>query len=126
MHKRGYCENCDTIVTYIIKDKLENDHLNGVDIEYIAKYAYCDICNTEIYIEKIDDINIATMYNIYREKANIISIDEIETILKKYNIGASRLSILLGWDKYTIPNYLNGKVPSKYNSDKLKNILNMK
>lgn len=126
MYNRKYCENCDTIVNYSIKEKVEKDHLNGIDIEYVAMYAYCNSCNNEIYIEAIDNINIYTMNNIYRDKANIISIDEIEMILKKHNIGASKLSVLLGWDKCTIPMYLNGKLPSKYNSDKLKNILNMK
>lgn len=126
MNKKTYCEHCDTRVTYSIKDEFEKDHLKGFDIEYIAKYAYCNICNEEIYIEAIDDINIATMNNIYREKANIISIDEIEEILKKHNIGASKLSVLLGWDKCTIPNYFKGEVPSICNSNKLKDILNAK
>lgn len=42
----------------------------------------------------------------------------------KYNTGKRPLSLLLGWGAVTITRYLDGDIPTKSYSDKLKLILN--
>lgn len=47
----------------------------------------------------------------------IISKEEIESILTKYNIGKKPLSIVLGWGEVTIIRYLDGKIPDQFHSN---------
>jgi DNA-directed RNA polymerase subunit H (RpoH/RPB5) len=53
----------------------------------------------------------------------IISTDEIELILARYNIGKKPLAKLLGWGETTIIRYLEGDIPTLEYSNKLKSIL---
>jgi len=54
----------------------------------------------------------------------VISKNEIEEILKKYNIGKKPLSLVLGWGEITIIRYLDGGIPDKLHSDVLYSIKN--
>lgn len=60
----------------------------------------------------------------YREELGLISVEEIERILEKYNIGKRPLSLLLGWGEGTVTRYLDGDIPTKQYSDILIKILN--
>lgn len=53
-----------------------------------------------------------------------ITKSEIETILKKYQIGKKPLSKVLGWGEITIIRYLEGSTPSKLHSSILLDIKN--
>lgn len=53
---------------------------------------------------------------------SFITPEEIQEILKQYRIGKKPLSKLLGWGETTVIRYLEGDIPSKEYSDKLKNI----
>ena len=52
-------------------------------------------------------------------RREIITIQEIEKILEKYNIGKKPLSLVLGWGEITIIRYLEGQIPDKFHSDLL-------
>lgn len=54
---------------------------------------------------------------------NIISINEIYEIIRKYNIGKRPLSIILGFGEITITRYLDGYPITKQKSDVLKEVL---
>lgn len=54
---------------------------------------------------------------------NIISANEINKIIEKYNIGKRPLSIILGFGEITITRYLDGKSITKQKSDILKEVL---
>ena len=56
--------------------------------------------------------------------SKIISKEEIEEILKKYNIGKKPLSLVLGWGEITIIRYLDGNIPNKLHSEVLYSIKN--
>lgn len=53
----------------------------------------------------------------------IISADEIRQILDTYRIGKKPLAKLLGWGETTIIRYIDGDIPTKEYSGKLKTIL---
>lgn len=57
------------------------------------------------------------------ENEPTITADEIRQILEKYRIGKKPLAKLLGWGETTIIRYMDGDVPTKEYSDKLKKIL---
>ncbi|WP_270942794.1 type II toxin-antitoxin system antitoxin SocA domain-containing protein [Romboutsia lituseburensis] len=124
MKGKVYCEVCDSNVSYNTKYEHIKETVNKIEIEYKGTNAYCDKCNNEVFVDDIDEQNTKIVNEIYRSKMGIISTNDIELILKKYNIGASVLSKLLNWGEVTIPRYVAGQTPSKEYSDKLRNILN--
>jgi uncharacterized phage-associated protein len=124
MNSIKYCSNCDKNVTYTINKELINEEIRGVDFKYIATIAYCNECGEEIYVSELSDDNIRKANEAYREKIGIIKINEIEEMLEMYNIGADPLSKLLEWGNKTIARYLQGLMPSKEYSDRLKELFN--
>ena len=50
-------------------------------------------------------------------KKRIITKEEIEEILEKYQIGKKPLSLVLGWGEITIIRYLDGQIPDSFHSD---------
>lgn len=119
-----FCEVCLEDTHYIVKEEEKIDYARGKEIKYIKKQAYCKECNSPMYIPKINDENLDVLYSKIREVDELISIEDINKILDKYNIRKRPLSLLLGWGEVTITRYLDGDIPTKSYSDKLRLILN--
>ena len=118
----SFCEFClDDMEFHIVKD-LKKDIIRGHEIVYLEKKAYCKECNNELFVDDIVDENIHAINAEIRKANDIISIEEIEELLKKYNIGKRPLSKLLKWGEITITRYLDGVVPLEKYSDKLKEL----
>ena len=109
--KKGFCEKCNNLVEYEIKEIDDKVEIKGKEYKYKRLIGYCKNCGEEISSNEIND-----------EK--IITTEEINQILTKYKIGKKPLSKLLGWGEVTLIRYLNGDVPSKVYSDQLYKILN--
>jgi uncharacterized phage-associated protein len=120
---KAFCETCRDIVEYRIKmiDKVKK--IKGSTVKYTAKVAYCDICKEEIFVPGFRDYNLEELDAAYRKIGGLISVEDIEKILSKYNIGKRPLSLLLGWGEGTVTRYLDGDIPSKLYSDTLKRII---
>ncbi|BBF44137.1 prophage ps3 protein 01 [Lachnospiraceae bacterium KM106-2] len=54
---------------------------------------------------------------------NVITVEDISTILERYNIGKKPLAKVLGWGETTIIRYLEGDIPTIEYSERLKLIL---
>ena len=71
----------------------------------------------EKYFNKIfgfnEKNNLKNLYNEFRKQNNIISLEHILEIPKKYNIGKRSLSLLLGWGGQTFIRYCDGDMPTK-------------
>ena len=74
-------------------------------------------------IPGIIDLNIKEFDEQYRGFENIVSIDDINKLMKLYNIGKIPLSLALGFGEITITRYLEGQIPSKEYSDVIKSAL---
>lgn len=120
----GFCEKCRDMVEYHIKEEKMTKNIKGNEIEYIGKLAFCNECDSEIFVADIRDYNLKMLDIAYREKEGLISIEEMELILERYDIGKRPLSLLLGWGEVTLTRYLDGDIPTKQYSDILKRILN--
>jgi len=101
----------------IIKGKLK-----GEEYEYIGKKAVYKECGGEVYVADIEDENLKVLYDMYRQKNGIISLEKILEIPQKYNIGKRPLSLLLGWGEMTFSRYCEGDMPTKQYSDILQKI----
>jgi uncharacterized phage-associated protein len=97
--------------------------IKGKVIKYVAKVAYCEECESEIFVSEIRDFNLKELDIAYRKVEDLIIIEDIEKILERYDIGKRPLSLLLGWGEGTLTRYVDGDTPSKPYSDMLKRIL---
>ena len=120
---KTFCEICNELVEYKIKKRIREEIINNKIVSFNELYAICKKCNNEGYVEKLyDQIMIENKEKI-KEINGIITIKEIEEILKKYAIGKKPLSLVLGWGETTIIRYLEGNTPEKAYSDILKKVL---
>lgn len=117
------CWNCRKKVSYRIKAREEEKIIKGNTYHFNEKYAVCDICGEEIMVPGLDDENDREIDNIFRRQNDLITIDEIVLLMKKYNIEKRPLSKLLGLGEITITRYLDGQLPAKKYSDMLKRVL---
>ena len=120
--KRVFCEHCLDDVTYHVEEREFTRKLKGKNYTFKGQEAICDNCNKPVFVEEIDNANRTALYASFKKENDIISVPEIEAILKKYNIGAKPLSELLGWGINTIPRYLKGDIPKADYSAKLHRI----
>ncbi|MCK9471899.1 MAG: DUF4065 domain-containing protein [Bacilli bacterium] len=122
--KITFCEQCREDVEYMVNMVKINDRLKDEVYEYVGEKAVCISCNNEVYVVEVADRNLKALYDVYREKNNIISLEKILEIPLKYGIGKRPLSLLLGWGEMTFSRYYDGDMPSKQYSEILQKIYN--
>lgn len=117
-----FCEGCRKDVVYTETEVLMQNALKGETYEYTGKKAVCTECGSEVYVAEIEDHNLKALYDDYRKKNLIISLEKILEIPEKYDIGKRPLSLLLGWGEMTFSRYCDGDIPTKQYSDMLQRI----
>ena len=124
MRKDGLlCWKCRKVVPYSVIHRKRIRNIGGKDYEYQERFGRCDICGEEITVPGLADENERLVDSIYRADNDLITTDEINEILKKYNIEKRPLSHVLGLGEHTISRYVEGAMPSKKYSDFLKRVL---
>lgn len=118
------CWNCRKKTEYTIKSRESVRTINDNDYTYNEQYAVCNTCGEEVMVPGLSDTNERNIDNLYRKNNGLITIDNIYTILKRYNIEKRPLSNLLGLGELTITRYLDGQLPSRRYSDLLLKVLN--
>jgi len=117
-----YCEFCEEDTNHTTIKEDETININGIEITFNKIKNHCINCNNEIYIESDNIKNVKNANMEYRKKLGLIQVNEINTLLSKYNIGKTTLASLLGWGEITIVRYIEGSTPSKEYSDILKSL----
>ncbi|QXM05798.1 type II TA system antitoxin MqsA family protein [Crassaminicella indica] len=121
---KGFCEECRDYVDYTVKEVQKNKEIRGKDIKYTAKVAYCNECQSEIFISELRDKNLESLDRNYRLSEDLIQVSEIKEVLEKYDIGKRPLSLVLGWGEGTLSRYVDGDIPTRQYSDVLKRVKN--
>ena len=116
---RVYCPYCKKEVEYKI-EKRELKEFREIEVNTFENVAICNECNQDLYINEIEDENNERIYQIYREKANIIKAEDIIKLREKYDISQRELTSILGFGKMTINRYERGGIPTKSQSDYIK------
>jgi len=119
-----YCAFCDKKVEVTPIEKEMYVNIDKMDVVYKGKELRCPYCGELVYDNEISDANIAAANAVYRSMSNIISVDEINEILERYDIGKKPLALLLGWGETTLLRYFDGFTPKRDYSDCLKELLN--
>ncbi len=118
----SFCEECRKEVECKIEVGEMTEELKGKEYKFYGKKAICSGCGAELYVGEIEDDNLKALYDEYRLQNNIISLEKILELPKKYGIGKRNLSKLLGWGEMTFSRYCEGYIPTKEYSDKLREI----
>lgn len=114
-----YCPYCKKEVEYKI-EKRDLKEFRGIEVNTFENVAICNECNQDLYVNEIEDENNERIYQIYREKTNIIKAEDIIKLRKKYDISQRELTSILGFGKMTINRYERGGLPTKSQSDYIK------
>ena len=119
-----YCEHCDKEIVCDIVEKYETMNIFGREGTILTRRAYCPNCHNEIWVGELHDFNLAQREAAWRRQNGYLSINQLEELLLKYNIGKRPFSLALGLGEQTFTNYLNGCIPKKATQQLLLRVYN--
>lgn len=122
--RKDFCIHCRKETKYILKDIVRKRVVKGKEYEYRTITAQCEECGEEMAIPGLIDCDNAKFDEAYRKKEGLVSVKNIEDLMKLYNLGKAPISIALGFGEITITRYLAGQMPSKEYSDIIRKALN--
>lgn len=115
--RRDFCITCRKETEYFLQKKNIEKTIKEKDYTFTITVAVCAECGGEMSIPGLIDKNIREIDAQYRAAEGLVSMDDMEKLMKIYKIGKAPLSLSLGFGEVTIPRYLEGQVPSKEYSD---------
>ncbi|MBQ9302780.1 Panacea domain-containing protein [Butyrivibrio sp.] len=115
--RREFCIECRKDTEYNLQKKDVVKIIRGKEYTFSITVAVCTECGEEMSIPGLIDKNVQEIDEQYRAAEGLVSIEDIEKLMKIYKIGKAPLSLALGFGEITIPRYLEGQVPSKEYSD---------
>ncbi|MGN0994037.1 MAG: type II toxin-antitoxin system antitoxin SocA domain-containing protein [Butyricicoccus sp.] len=118
-----FCLHCGCYQPYKKVTARAENEIRNIRFSFVETLAFCSECGEEVYVPEVNDENVQSREDSYRKAANLITVEEIQKIITKYNIGAGPLAQIMGFGEITINRYLGGQLPSKINSEKLLEVL---
>ena len=115
--RRDFCIQCRKDTQYVLQKREIVKVIRDKEYPFEITMAVCAECGSEMSIPGLIDRNIQEIDQQYREIEGILSVEDIEKLMKIYKIGKAPLSLGLGFGEITISRYLEGQVPSKEYSD---------
>ena len=88
----------------------ETNIFKDVEVEYQARYFYCENADEYFSDESMITENDIAMKNAYRKAVGLLTSDEIASIRCRYGITQSDLCLLLGWGGKTVTRYESHQV----------------
>ncbi len=118
--RRDFCIDCRKDNEYYLQRREIVKMIRDKEYTFEITVAVCTECGGEMSIPGLIDRNVQEIDKQYRDMEGLVTIEDIETLMKLYKIGKAPLSLALGFGEVTIPRYLEGQVPSKEYSDVIK------
>ncbi len=118
--RRDYCIGCRKETEYLLQKKNIVKSIRDKEYTFGITVAVCAECGEEMSIPGLIDKNVQEIDDQYRSVEGLVTIEDIEKLMKIYKIGKAPLSLTLGFGEITVPRYLEGQVPSKEYSDIVK------
>ena len=115
--RRDFCIECRKETEYLLQKKDIVKNIRDKEYTFAITVAVCAECGEEMSIPGLIDKNVQEIDEQYRAEGGLVSMDDIERLMKIYKIGKAPLSLALGFGEVTIPRYLEGQVPSREYSD---------
>ncbi len=121
--RRDFCIQCRKDTPYVLQKREIVKAVRDKEYPFEITMAVCMECGREMSIPGLIDRNIQEIDQQYRAIEGILSVEDIEKLMKIYKIGKAPLSLGLGFGEITISRYLEGQVPSKEYSDIMRSAL---
>ncbi len=121
--RRDFCTECRKETGYLLKKKDVIRIIRDKEYTFAITVAVCTECGEEVSVPGLIDRNVQEIDEQYRMIEGLVTVDDIERLMKIYKIGKAPLSLALGFGEVTISRYLEGQVPSKEYSDIIKSAL---
>lgn len=122
MEKLAYCEKCGEERSYRLGSVPMVGKLKEEVYSYTGQEARCQTCGARLKVPEVEEANLRSLYDLYREKKGIISLEHIRALPERYAIGKRPLSKLLGWGELTFTRYYEGYMPTRQYSEVLKQL----
>lgn len=106
-----YCPQCDQDVETRVEERREVYSVRGEDFQIDCAVRICNVCNTTLFDESLDEITLQRVYDLYRAKHNLLSAQEICEVREKYGLSQRGIARLLNWSPTTIARYETGTLP---------------
>jgi len=118
--RRDFCIECRKETEYLLQKRDMVKTIKDKSYKFEITVAVCMECGREMSIPGLIDKNVQEIDEQYRAMEGLVSMEDIEKLMKIYKIGKAPLSLALGFGEVTIPRYLEGQVPSREYSDIIK------
>jgi uncharacterized phage-associated protein len=121
--RKDFCIECRRNTEYILQKKNIVKKIKEKEYTFSVTSAVCSECGEEMSLPGLIDKNVQEIDEQYRSMEGLISVTDIEKLLKIYKIGKAPLSLALGFGEVTVTRYMEGQIPSKEYSDIMKSAL---
>ncbi len=121
--RMDFCTVCRKNTEYVLKRAHILQTIRDREYEFAITSAVCRECGKEMDIPGLTDQNVKEIDEQFRVMENLVTVRDIEKLMKIYNIGKAPLSLALGFGEVTISRYLAGQIPSGEYSHIMRNAL---
>lgn len=121
--RKDFCIACRKETEYYLQKMPVTKTIREKEYMFYITTAVCSECGEEMSLPGLLDQNVKEIDHQYREMEGIVTIDDIEKLMKIYKIGKAPLSLALGFGEVTITRYLDGQIPSKEYSEIIRKAL---
>jgi len=100
----------------------DTELFKGEEVSFMAIYEYCSNADEILETEEMIKKNSLAMKDAYREKAGLLTSEEIEKIREKYGLSQKDFSVILDWGRSTVTRYENHQVQDRAHDDVLRKV----
>lgn len=122
-NKKYLCPNCERKVDVYMVKKNSIIEIKKEKIEYVEKQARCVECKQHVPVREYEQERENMIVYTYCKKHNLITIEEIERILRLYDVDKRQLPFIIDVGEHTVERYLKGQIPNEKISNMLRRFL---
>ena len=123
MEKREFCIYCNAMQEYTDKRIKQICILKDEEYEFVVTRPICKKCGEDLGLPNYIDLNRDEVFRQYRDLKDLVQIEDINNLMNLYDLGKLSLSRVLDFGDITVTRYLEGQIPSKTYSKKIKKAL---
>ncbi len=114
MNNKPGCPICES--TALLHFDKKTMTFRKENFSYFEAFYKCNSCGEEFTTSEVDEVNTRQVYNLYRERHNIPSPEQLTYLKNLYRLNSTTFSKLLGFGTNQFSNYEKGEVPNDSNA----------
>ena len=103
LRSRDFCIECRKETEYLLQKRDIVKTIRDREYTFAITAAVCSECGEEMSIHGLMDQNVQEIDRQYRSIEGLVTVEDIEKLMKIYKIGKAPLSLALGFGEVTIP-----------------------